>query len=218
MRQQVLRLAEQLRDRGTTRRPIGTRAQSGFTLLEVMIAVSILAISLMGLSLSVSRSLRASQHARLMTQATFLVRQQLGDLENNFIVDGFTDDSGIKEDKGDFPDPAFKNFRWMRTVEKIRLPSQDQIQAAATKLIQDKQQIGSKAASSSGAAAPSAAGGLGGAGGSGMGGLLGPVKDMLEQGIRRVSVRVLWDEPGLPNQMVEVVTFYTDMRRIPVTP
>ena len=41
---------------------------------------------------------------------------------------------------------------------------------------------------------------------------------MLEQGIRRVSVRVLWDEPGLPNQMVEVVTFYTDMRRIPVTP
>ncbi len=126
MRQQVLRLTQQLRARGTTRRPIATRAQSGFTLLEVMIAVSILAISLMGLSLSVSRSLRASQHARLMTQATFLVRQQLGDLENNFIVDGFTDDSGIKEDKGDFPDPAFKNFRWMRTVEKIRLPSQDQ--------------------------------------------------------------------------------------------
>ena len=53
---------------------------------------------------------------------------------------------------------------------------------------------------------------------SGMGGLLGPVKEMLEQGIRRVTVRVWWDEPALPDQKVEVVTFYTDMRRIPVAP
>jgi hypothetical protein len=48
--------------------------------------------------------------------------------------------------------------------------------------------------------------------------MMQPVKQMLEEGIRRVTVRVNWDEPGLPNQQVEVVTFYTDMRRIPLVP
>jgi len=47
--------------------------------------------------------------------------------------------------------------------------------------------------------------------------MLGPVKEMLEQGIRRVTVKVLWDEPGLPDQQVEVVAFFTDVRKAPLT-
>lgn len=190
--------------------------QSGFTLLEVMVAMSILAVALTGLSLALARSVRASQHARLMTQATFLCRKLLVEQENDFITEGFKDDVAVKEEKGQFEDKAFQRYRWTRTTEKIRLPSADQIQAAATKLLQDKQ---SAAGSSSSAAKPPSSGsGSGGNLTSGMGGLLGPVKEMLEQGIRRVTVRVIWDEPGLDEQKVEVVTFYTDMRRIPVAP
>jgi general secretion pathway protein I len=188
--------------------------QSGFTLLEVMIAMAILAVALTGLSLALARSVRASQHARLMTQATFLCRKLLVEQENDFITEGFKDDVAVKEEKGQFEDKAFQRYRWSRTTEKIRLPSAEQIQAAATKLLQDKQ---TAAGQGSSAAKPPTSGSSGNLT-SGMGGLLGPVKEMLEQGIRRVTVRVLWDEPALGEQKVEVVTFYTDMRRIPVTP
>lgn len=193
---------------------------AGFTLLEVMIAVAILSVSLMALSLTVIRSLRASHHARLMTQATFLCRLKFGEIEDEFVVDGFKDDAGTVEKKGTFDDPLFKNFSWSYTMQKIELPNADQIQTAATKLLQDKQKAGESAAAEAGgprASASGAAGSSGGLSGS-LGGVLGPVKQMLEQGIRRVTLRVSWDEPGLPDQKVEVVTFYTDMRRIPLTP
>lgn len=195
-------------------RPFRAERAAGFTLLEVMIAMAILSVALTGLTLALARSVRASQHARFMTQATFLCRKLLVEQENDFITEGFKDDVAVKEEKGEFEDKAFQRFRWTRTTEKIRLPSADQMQAAATKLLQDKQ---TEAGQASSAKAPSSSG-QGGNLTSGMGGLLGPVKEMLEQGIRRVTVRVWWDEPALPDQKVEVVTFYTDMRRIPVAP
>lgn len=194
------------------------RRDSGFTLLEVMVAMAILAVALTGLSLALARSVRASQHARLMTQATFLCRKLLVEQENDFITEGFKDDVAVREEKGQFDDKAFQRYRWTRTTEKIRLPSADQIQAAATKLLQDKQSAAGSGSSSSAAKPPGSGSGSSGNLTSGMGGLLGPVKEMLEQGIRRVTVRVLWEEPALGEQKVEVVTFYTDMRRIPVAP
>ena len=193
---------------------------AGFTLLEVMIAVAILSVSLMALSLTVIRSLRASHHARLMTQATFLCRLKFGEIEDEFVVDGFKDDAGTVEKKGTFDDPLFKTFSWSYTMQKIELPNADQIQTAATKLLQEKQKAGESAAADVGGPRAGAAGASASSGGlsGSLGGVLGPVKQMLEQGIRRVTMRVTWDEPGLPEQKVEVVTFYTDMRRIPLTP
>ena len=95
------------------------RTGGGFTLLEVMVAMTILAGALLGITLALSRSVAASQHARFMTQASFLCRQQLVQMEDKFIVDGFTDDSFTKEDKGAFEDPAFKRFRWQRIGDMI---------------------------------------------------------------------------------------------------
>jgi general secretion pathway protein I len=181
----------------------------GFSLLEVMVAMAILSGALLGVSVTISRSVAASHHARMMSQATFLLRQQIVTLEEKFVVDGFTDDAGVVEEKGEFEDPAYKRFRWTRTVEKIRLPSVEQIQTAATKAMEQAQQIGGGKKPESGKSqSPLNPGSVGG--------MLGPVKEMLEQGIRKVTVRVLWDEPGRPDQQVEVATFYTDMRRIPV--
>jgi general secretion pathway protein I len=190
--------------------------KKGFTLLEVMIAIAILAGALTTLIVAVSRSVQAASHARFMSSATYLCRQQLVELEDKFIVDGFTDDAGVVEEKGEFDEPAFKRFRWTRTIEKITLPTVDEIQTAATKALQDKQQIASQAQS----AMPGGIGGDSGGSQSGFGpqamqGMLGPVKEMLEQGIRRVTIRVLWDEPGRRDQQVEVVAFYTDPRRLP---
>ncbi|MBL8635904.1 MAG: prepilin-type N-terminal cleavage/methylation domain-containing protein [Myxococcales bacterium] len=186
--------------------------RAGFTLLEVMIAMAILSVSLVGLYLTTGRAIRISMHARAMTQATFLCRQKMAEIQNEFVTEGFKDDAGSKEDRGDFPDPAFKQFRYVTVIEKIRLPATDQLQSAATKMLQDKQTAAGKdkpSASSSSSSGSNMA--------SGMSGMLGPVKDMLEQGIRRVTVKVLWDEPGLPDQQIEVVAFFTDVRKAPLT-
>ena len=87
------------------------------------------------------------------------------------------------------------------------------MQSAATKLLQDKQKIGSSGSSgSSSSSSSSSSSNLS----SSMGGFLGPVKEMLEQGIRRVTVRVKWHEAGVGDQQVELVAFYTDMRRLPL--
>ena len=185
--------------------------RAGFTLLEVMIAMAILSVSLVGLYLTTGRAIRISMHARSMTQATFLCRQKMAEIQNEFVTEGFKDEAGAKEDRGDFPDPAFKQFRYVTIIEKIRLPATDQRQSAATKMLQDKQSAAGKdkPSSSSSSSGSNMA--------SGMSGMLGPVKEMLEQGIRRVTVKVLWDEPGLPDQQVEVVAFFTDVRKAPLT-
>jgi len=192
-------------------------SQRGFSLLEVMIAMAILSGALTGLTLTLGRAVRAANHARLMTTATFLCRAKLVELEDKFIIDGFTDEAGNAEKHGDFKegpykDDAFKRYTWTTIVDKIRLPNAQDMQAAATKLIQDRQQAGSSGSSSPSSSSSSdpTGGGLG----STMGSMLGPVKEMLEQGIRRVTVRVEWNEPGAPDQRVEVVAFYTDMRRL----
>lgn len=185
--------------------------QAGFTLVEVMLAMAILAGVLTGLTLTVTRAVRVASHARYMTTATFLCRQKLVELEDKFIVEGFTDEAGIKEEHGDYKEDEFRRYSWSRTIERIRLPEASDIQSAATKLLQDKQQIAGKALG--GSSSPQS--GSGANLGSNIGGMIGPVKEMLEQGIRRVTVRILWEEPGLGEQKVEVVTFYTDMRRVP---
>lgn len=187
--------------------------QVGFTLVEVMLAMAILAGVLTGLTLAVTRAVRVASHARYMTTATFLCRQKLVELEDKFIVEGFTDEAGVKEEHGEYKEDEFRRYSWSRTIERIRLPEASDIQSAATKLLQDKQQIAGKALG--GASGSSPAGGAGANLGSNIGGMIGPVKEMLEQGIRRVTVRIFWEEPGMGEQKVEVVTFYTDMRRVP---
>lgn len=196
--------------------------RAGFSLLEVMIAMAILSGALTGLTLTLGRAVRAANHARLMTTATFLCRAKLVELEDKFVVDGFTDEAGSAEKHGDFKegpykDDAFKRYQWTTLIEKIRLPNAQDMQAAATKLIQDRQQAGSGSGSTPAAPSPSGGTDAGGGLGSSMGSMLGPVKEMLEQGIRRVTVRISWDEPGALDQRVEVVAFYTDMRRLSIT-
>jgi type IV pilus assembly protein PilV len=59
------------------RRTGGPRAQRGFTLLEVMIAVVILSVGLLGMALLQSTSLRAAQTTNERSQATMLVYEMM---------------------------------------------------------------------------------------------------------------------------------------------
>ena len=65
-------------------------AASGFTLLEVMIAVAILAATLVVLLRIVTNNIRATNHAKMTTAATFLARTKMSDVEDDVLYNGFS--------------------------------------------------------------------------------------------------------------------------------
>lgn len=86
----------------------------GFTLLEVMIAVSILAIGFVSLFGSQSRSLSYATEAIFNTQAPMLASLKLAEIESG-IVDS-------NESSGDFGDD-FPGYTWEQTVEDAAFDS-----------------------------------------------------------------------------------------------
>ena len=86
-----------------------TDSEKGFTLLEVMIAVAVLAIALTSLFGSQSASVRLATESRFNIQAPLLARKQLAELT---LAEDFV--SG----EGDFDDD-FAGFRWELQVEEV---------------------------------------------------------------------------------------------------
>ena len=95
-----------------------TTAASGFSLLEMMIAISLLAVSLLAIINATSNAITAENHAKLMTTATFLARQRLVELEERYLEKGPTDSEVEGEKSGDFDDDGFKRFKWETKVVK----------------------------------------------------------------------------------------------------
>ena len=89
----------------------------GFTLLEVMVSLAILAISLVAITGICAGNYVASEYARGMTTATLLARSKMIDIEEEMWEDGsFPDDD--KELDGDFSDDGQPEFRWRANVRK----------------------------------------------------------------------------------------------------
>lgn len=200
------------------------KQQGGFTLLEVMIAIGILGIALAWLGEATTRAVAAENHAKLLTTATLLAREQMVQLEDDLQEKGMQDDSFASEQTGDFKDDGFQRFKWHRLVDKITLPDQSAVQTALGQAGNTDPFGGfSDSDSQKGASPLSMLGMLGGGAGNqtsgaansiGMiSGQFGIVKEVLEQGIRRVTVTVTWTERGIPQQ-VEVVEYITDPRRV----
>jgi general secretion pathway protein I len=193
-------------------------AQGGFTLLEVMVALAILAVSLTWLVEATTRAIAAENHAKLVSAATFLARARLVELEDELAEKGFTDDSFAKETSGDFEDKGFKRFRWTTVIDKIELPNTDQVQSLVTKGLETQASSTLGSLGGTPPTLPTGGGGAGGApqlgGGSGMlASQFGIIKDVLEQSIRRARVRIGWNE-GRSEQSMEITEYLTDPKRV----
>jgi general secretion pathway protein I len=93
-----------------------THSNKGFTLLEVMIAVSILAIALVALFGSQSRSLSLATEAHFNNIAPMLASLKLAELQSGIIP--------LQSDEGDFEDD-FSNYSWKIEVSDAALDSFD---------------------------------------------------------------------------------------------
>jgi general secretion pathway protein I len=92
------------------------QTQKGFTLLEVMVAVVIMATVLVTLIGLKNRSMQDVGLADHMTTATLLAKRVM--------VETITKSPQPVEDDGDFPDEEqYKSYTWKRTITRLPLPN-----------------------------------------------------------------------------------------------
>ncbi|HEX2659179.1 MAG TPA: prepilin-type N-terminal cleavage/methylation domain-containing protein [Polyangia bacterium] len=171
---------------------------AGFTLLEVMAALAILALTLVTLLSVITNNVRATARAQALTTATFLARGKIVSLEDGLIEKGFQDLD--ENDAGTFVDDGFPDFGWSTAIEKIQLPTD--MAMSAQKAVGDQSTKKDPMQALTGMI-----GGL-------MGMFIEPVRVGLEESVRRITVRVFWTERGRPEQSVEVVTYVTDPAKL----
>ena len=183
----------------------------GFTLLEVMISLSILAVALVALSSLNGGAVAMHAYGRRATEATLLLRSKMLDVEEELQKNGFSDFNDEKH--GDFADDGAPGYAWSAEILKpdVQLDPAQLLNLLGANPQQQGQQ-GQAKTGSVGAIASGLAGSLLGGGGptpgspSGVAGLLsGPLGGVLQtqattfietlkKSVREIRLTVSWPD------------------------
>ncbi len=102
--------------------------RSGFTLLEVVVAIGILAISLVAIFEMQGGNIETAMRTRDITVATLLARSKMIDIEQELFEEGFTD---FEESmSGTFEDEGWPEFSWEADLTKVEIPIPDSFPGA----------------------------------------------------------------------------------------
>lgn len=166
----------------------------GFTLLEVTLAVAILGLALTSIFASEAGAIRTGARAQHMTNATFLARCKMGEIEERMTVEGFP---AVSEDGEDecCEGGEREGFRCEWMVERVELPDAVALDAEDG----DPLGIGGDHAADSASGSDLENALTGAAGGDAIGGyavqFAWPViRPAIEDQVRRVTVEVFWGE------------------------
>ena len=173
-----------------------TRIVGAFTLLEVMIAVAILAIAMTAIFSSEAGAIRVGARARHTTTATLLARCKMGEIEEHLITEGFP--AVFEEGEDECCEGGeYEGFRCEWSVERIELPDAlDNGDGDPAGLAAGL--TGDHAGDTAGAQDVEAAL-TGAAGGDAVGALavqaaFPVLRPFIEEQVRRAKVRVIWGE------------------------
>jgi len=188
-------------------------ATGGFTLLEVMVALAILAGALALVGTGIAQNVRQAHHSRQVRMAALLMRQRMADIEADLYKNGFSDFP--EEETGDFKDSGFPTFRWVTRAEKVELPANlGQSAADASRQLADATSaLGQSSGTNTLALAQAADSSMMSTLLSSFGGVVDQVRMAMEDSIRRVTVRVVWMEPPREEHL-EVTAYFVDTTRM----
>ncbi len=215
-----------------------TRARArGFTLIEVMVALAILALGLVMLLRATAHSVRKAEASRMSSVATLLARGKMFDVEEDLRKQGFTaaGAAGLPE-SGTFEEQGWPQIAWKVEVRDVELPSPEQIQQMQKqKEEQAAAAVGSGTGTGNGSGTGAGTGtGSAAAGGAQTGifgilsmfggaptgndvkgaGLMGGgfytiIQQVFKEAIRKVVLTVSWKSLGVDDSL-EVVEYLTD--------
>lgn len=202
----------------------GGARTGGFTLLEVLVAVAILALSLTSLLSSQMASLRATDQARLYSSVAFLAEYQLVEIEW-MLKEEFQGTGGWGNDdrtfEGDFADQNWASVTYVCVVDLIEMPEYTQLQQAADAADTDGAGVGGYNVQDAGEQAFDTLG------------MVWPIiKEAIEQSIRKSWCTVRWTRDGSLRRSqgdgtlcgddeidcMTVMTFWTDPSRLTQLP
>lgn len=93
------------------------RRPSGFTLLEVIVALAILAVAVLGFHQGQSSVVRVTLRSESMAQAVALAQMQMTETELALKNKPFQ--NFLEDEKGEFKDEKLKTFTWRRQFTKV---------------------------------------------------------------------------------------------------
>jgi len=186
----------------------------GFTLLEVMVAVAILATALSAIFSSQAGLIAATNEAKRLSIATSLARCRMTEIEDRLRTDGFPladeDEEGecCEDEDGD---QTYESFQCRWKIESVELPSVEAIQSAAGEAVANTDAIpgagvvGQDPAEQAEAAGDQASAMMGGE----IAALYPLVSEVLKASIRKVTVEVFWQEGKDEEESVDAVQYVT---------
>lgn len=187
------------------RRRAGARARNGygdvagFTLLEVLVAVAILAISLTSLLTSQMNALRATRYAASITSMAFLAESKLVDIEWQIKEqdDGWGDND--KEFEGDFSEEGWPDVTYKCIADMIEMPEYTALQRMADASEGDDEPgLGGVDVQDAGEQAFDSLG------------MVWPIiKEAVERAIRKASCTVYWTDGKIEREF-RIDTYWTD--------
>lgn len=152
---------------------------TGFTLVEIMIAIAIMAVGLLSLYTAQGNSLRASGNAENIQIASLLARQimteKMLELEKDLLKGSIPEDK--EEETGEF-DPPFTRYRWQFSVRKVEIPLAGEIPGAGE---QGQGQDTGTAIQAPASAQKSVA---------------QIVTKKISENVREIKVKIIWEELG----------------------
>lgn len=186
----------------------------GFTLLETVIALAILALTLMAIFDLNAGAVANHTYTKKLTVATLLARSKMEDLEQELHDKGFPNDDD--EQSGDFSDEGWTQFKWRAKIiaPKTDDVSPDQLIGALFNLpVGDGSDLGNLASLFGGGGGDKDKGGSGGAAASPMqGAMMGAAQPMftqmvsqIQRAVREVQLTVTWQE-GTQVESLDLVT------------
>lgn len=183
----------------------GSHKDRGLTLLEVMVAMAILALSMTSLMASQMASIRATRYAQHVTSIAFLAEYQLIEVEYVMRKEG----GWVLEDKvyeGNFAAQSWPDIRYKCVVDFLEIPDYSKLRAAkddADRATQGESSVYYKSAGDK------AFGALA---------MVWPmIKQAIERSIRKVKCTVFWKDGSLQNEYT-IYTFWADPEKLKTLP